>query len=466
LAADYYIYCETSRIRAEERLIVIDARAVEIESRLNGIAIEKACMKVQTRAWSARKRKVQARMDYLVDYPCQDPLSPEFGAQISSAERLRMAIEKAQIEGLEIRTQKALGELALLSAQTVGKLKKNDAQLRGMIEDLLSRSEEEAKTRKEVEREQTRKLTAAEKVAAAIARAQDEGRVVKTQKALAELAGVHPSTLGKIKKGDVVLRQTIEALIAAGKSVGRGNGASSSPAATKSEALSEAVNKLHGRDIYILQMEYEFSMGFLEAFKKRLMADWDCTEADAVYNTGELAKLMMAGGLGSFKPDLVGGEYEVLAEHWGEKEAKERLHVMGVFYSGAIKGQGPIQARGPVTGAQLVEIARSMLPEVTTYKDIELNMNGVAKTDVTIRRNPYSELEEFWMDCPAVFHEAYCGNSDDDFRAVQSLLYRKVLLQFVLEHSVPLRKLAFSTSEVNTTLAIPAVINDDFKNSL
>jgi glucan phosphorylase len=104
---------------------------------------------------------------------------------------------------------------------------------------------------------------------------------------------------------------------------------------------------------------------------------------------------------------------------------------------------------------------------VKAYQGIEINMNGVGTVDVEIYRNPYSELNEYWMYCPAVFHEAYCGRADDDFRAVQSLLYRKVLLRFIkegIQEGTISRKLLFSVSEINTTLAIPAAVEDEYKD--
>ncbi|MFA5100291.1 MAG: glycogen/starch/alpha-glucan phosphorylase, partial [Candidatus Omnitrophota bacterium] len=233
----------------------------------------------------------------------------------------------------------------------------------------------------------------------------------------------------------------------------------------KREALAQALEFVKGKDIFILQMEYELSMKFLDAFNEHLMKVEKCSASDAVYNTGELAKILMAGGLGSFKPDLAGGWYEVLAEYWGTAEARRRLHMMGVLYSQAIKGQGAIKPVGAVANKNIIDIARSLMRKVTTYHDVELNMNGIGKVDVEIYTDPYSELDEYWMYCPAVFHEAYPGNADDDFRAVQTLLYRKVTLRFIKEGiadgSVS-RNLLFSTSEVNTTLAVPAVVDDEY----
>ncbi|MFA4997924.1 MAG: glycogen/starch/alpha-glucan phosphorylase, partial [Bacteroidales bacterium] len=230
----------------------------------------------------------------------------------------------------------------------------------------------------------------------------------------------------------------------------------------KERELRRAVEKINGRDIFVLQMEYEFSLRFLQGFAEYLEKVKGCTREDAVYNTGELAKILMAGGLGSFKPDLVQGWYDTLSKYWGSLEARNRLHVMGVLYAEAIKGQGAIKPRGAVAQENLVDIARSLLLKVKTYKDVEVNANGISTVDVDIYMNPYSELDEYWMYCPQVFHEAYCGGSDDDYRAIQTLLYRKVLLRFVKEHVQAQSKLLFSTSEINTTLAIPVVVEDEF----
>ncbi|MDD5566276.1 MAG: aminotransferase class III-fold pyridoxal phosphate-dependent enzyme, partial [Candidatus Omnitrophica bacterium] len=228
----------------------------------------------------------------------------------------------------------------------------------------------------------------------------------------------------------------------------------------KEAALKEAVDTLKDRDIVVLQMEYELSMRFLFEFKEYLARVAGYTEEKAVYATGELAKLLMAGGLGSFKPDLVQGWYNVLRKFWGSTEARNRLHVMGIFYANAIKGQGAIES-------EIVRMALESLDKVATYKGVEINMNGVGKVDVDIYVNPYSELHEYWMYCPAVFHEAYPGSTNDEFRAVQSLLYRIVVLRFIKDLAQKgefKKQMLFSTSEVNTTLAVPCSRNDEFKD--
>ncbi|MCM8820116.1 MAG: hypothetical protein NC925_04900, partial [Candidatus Omnitrophica bacterium] len=226
------------------------------------------------------------------------------------------------------------------------------------------------------------------------------------------------------------------------------------------------INILRDWNIIVLQMEYSLSNLFLESLKEHLIKTYSRSEEDAIYNTGEVAKILMAGGLGSFKPDLVGAWYKVLREHFGAKIALGQLYVFSPLYSQAIKGQGAIIPRGPVKDINLMDLVRSQLIEVRTYKDIQINMCGIGKVDVTIYDNPYSELKEYWLYCPQVFHEAYPGNSDDDFRAVQTLLYRKVVLRFITEAmnegKIKENKFLFSTSEVNTTLAIPTVVVDEY----
>ncbi|MFA4889731.1 MAG: Glu/Leu/Phe/Val dehydrogenase dimerization domain-containing protein, partial [Candidatus Omnitrophota bacterium] len=236
----------------------------------------------------------------------------------------------------------------------------------------------------------------------------------------------------------------------------------------KEEVLKRALKHIEGRDIFILQMEYSLSARFLQEFSQHLIKMHGCSPEDAVYNTGELTKIFMAGGLGSFKPDLVKGWYQVLSEHWGSIEARNRLYVMGVLYARDIKGHGPIQACGSIAGKDIIELVRKALFKVKTYHGIKLNTGSYGNTvDVEVYMNPYSELKEYWLYCPQVFHELYCGDRDDDFRAVQSLLYRKVLLRFIkdgISEGNIGRQLLFSTSEVNTTVAIPRVINDEYKN--
>ena len=138
---------------------------------------------------------------------------------------------------------------------------------------------------------------------------------------------------------------------------------------------------------------------------------------------------------------------------------------MGILYSQAIKGQeANIEEKKIIK--KIIDIARNILVPVVTYYGIEVQMNDreVKKVNVTLYRNPYSELDEYWMDCPPVFQEVYPGDTKDDFRAVQTWLYREVVLRFIKEHTEKGRGLLFSTSEVNTTLAVPAVIDDKYKN--
>ncbi|MDD4980957.1 MAG: ATP-binding protein, partial [Candidatus Omnitrophica bacterium] len=243
----------------------------------------------------------------------------------------------------------------------------------------------------------------------------------------------------------------------------------------KERSLNKSIEMIKDRDIFILQMEYEFSMEFLHEYCKELIKRHGYSRREAILATGELAKLMMSGGLGSFKPDLVNGWYEVYKNHFGPAAARNRIHVMGVFYDDAIKGQGPIKR-------ELVDILLGSLILVATYRNIPLNMCGVGSVDVQIFRNPCSRLNEYWIRClpirddnwpggfrPGVFHEGYPGNTDDPFRAVQTKLYRIATLQFIknlIRNNRISHKLLFSTSEVNTTLAIPRVIKDNFYNDI
>ncbi|MDD3297112.1 MAG: EamA family transporter, partial [Candidatus Omnitrophica bacterium] len=254
----------------------------------------------------------------------------------------------------------------------------------------------------------------------------------------------------------------------------------------KSERLRLSAEALRGRDIFILQMEYELSQAFLEAFYEHLVHICNCGRSDAVHNAGQFAKLLMAGGLGSFKPDLVQGWYDVLSKHWGYLEARNRLHVMGVLYASAIKGQyknrGFPCLRGPLAGKDILESViinrespdNGLLEFVDSF-EITVRACDVDTVHVELYRNPFSSLKEYWLYCPEIFNEAYPGNTDDYWRAIQTLVYRRVVLEFIKrgqqarktfnEGSPSIRpsyfvgdKLIFSLSEVNTTLVVPEVI--------
>ncbi len=245
--------------------------------------------------------------------------------------------------------------------------------------------------------------------------------------------------------------------------------------AEKEKSLTDALEKIRGINIFVLQMEYELSMKFLNELYNKLIKFKTCSNEDARYNIGEFSKLLMAGGLGSFKPDLVRGWYDVMSTYWGGIEARRHLHVFGVLYAKYIKGEGNIVSKG--IKKDIVEIVKESLDKVKVYKDVGINLKGIKKVNVEIYMNPFSELKEYWLYCPEIFHEAYCGTSDDDFRAVQSLLYRKVVLRFIKEQieegnikrsddnkNANNNVLLFSASEVNTTLAIPSVVEDEYKS--
>ncbi|MDI6730605.1 MAG: glycogen/starch/alpha-glucan phosphorylase [Candidatus Altarchaeum sp.] len=252
------------------------------------------------------------------------------------------------------------------------------------------------------------------------------------------------------------------------------NSVNSRDIAEKEIKLTDALEKIRGINIFIFQMEYELSTKFLNELYNKLIKFKCCSDEDAKYNVGQFSKLLMSGGLGSFKPDLVNGFYNVMSKYWGEIEARRHLHVFSVLYAKFIKGEGEIDSRGIKKG--IVDIVRESLDKVKVYKDVEINLKGIRNAHVEIYMNPFSKLKEYWLYCPEIFHEAYCGTSDDDFRAVQSLLYRKIVLRFIKEqieggyikrkddnNNAKNNVLLFSTSEVNTTLAIPAVVDDEYK---
>ncbi len=268
----------------------------------------------------------------------------------------------------------------------------------------------------------------------------------------------------------------------------------------KNESLKRALHTLEGRDIFFLQMEYELSVQFLVAFKEHLIKHYlmfdDGTPYEerrkrasklAVYATGQLAKLQMAGGLGSFKPDMVRGFYDDLKKFWGVDKARNKLHVMGVLYAKAIKGEGELvrdknldpvvekirhvknienNTQQRVHGeSELVGVALETMKEVVTY-NIPVNMNGFANVDVTIYSNPHSELREYWMYCPEIFHEPYPGNADDEFRAVQTFVYREVFIRyikFLVQSGKIGNKIIISDSETSSSLANPRVIDQNLE---
>ncbi|MBD3271592.1 MAG: hypothetical protein GF384_03525 [Elusimicrobia bacterium] len=239
----------------------------------------------------------------------------------------------------------------------------------------------------------------------------------------------------------------------------------------KEESLQQAVIDLNQRDIFSLQMEYEVSADFLDVLAEHLEKFQQLNRSQAVYDTGEFAKLLMAGGLGSFKPDLVRGWYRILSQYLGPGIARKRLNAVGVLYSEAIKGTGKIADDPTLSTKNIVDVAVQIMDHVATYR-VHVNVdddNGgkVYDGDVEVQllKNPFSELQEFWMYCPAIFNEAYPGHSNDRWRGVQTYVYRKALLQFIkdgVRNGSISRKILFSTSEVNTTLALPKVINDEF----
>lgn len=272
----------------------------------------------------------------------------------------------------------------------------------------------------------------------------------------------------------------------------------------KYHMLAKAISTLDDYHFFFMQMEYEFSIQFLKNFQKHLIQNYlmyddgktyeerkQRAERLAVYATGQLAKLQMAGGLGSFKPDMVrGGFYKALKKYWGAEKTRNQLHVMGVFYAKAIKGEGELvfdkqllpvtnrinEVKGSTTEqkaqkmfakeSELVDVAIETMEKVVTWKDIEINMNGIGKVDVTIYRNPHAELHEYWMYCPVVFHEAYPGDANDEFRPVQTFLYREVsmrYLQYLAKKGKIGKKVVVSNSETSTALANPLVINKDLK---
>lgn len=238
----------------------------------------------------------------------------------------------------------------------------------------------------------------------------------------------------------------------------------SDTAKEKEIKLADALKEIKGISVFILQMEYELSTKFLNELYNKLIKFKGCSDADAKFDVGQFSKLLMAGGLGTFKPDLVNGFYNVMSKYWGEIEARRHLHVFGVLYAKFIKGEGKVNSR---CIKDIVDIVRESLDRVKVYKDVEVNLNGIRSVNVEIYMNPFSEVKEYWLYCPEIFHEAYPGTLDDDFRAVQSLLYRKIVLRFIKEQiekgDVKSKVLLFSMSEANTTLSIPSVVDDEYK---
>jgi len=234
----------------------------------------------------------------------------------------------------------------------------------------------------------------------------------------------------------------------------------------KTEKIIEALEKIKNTYIFLFQMEYVPSGKFLDEIYNKLVKFGKISDEDAKYDVGEFSKIIMTGGLGTLKRDLVKGFYDVMSEYWGRIEARRHLYVFSILYAKYIKGEGEIVSKGV---KDITIVVRESLDRVRTYKE-EINLNGIKDVYVEIYKNPFSEVNEYWIYCPEIFHEVYCGTPDDDFRAVQSLLYRKVVLRFIKEllwenlinenFDSNNKILLFSMSEVNTTLVIPYVVDD------
>ncbi|MFC1594361.1 HEAT repeat domain-containing protein, partial [Candidatus Omnitrophota bacterium] len=127
------------------------------------------------------------------------------------------------------------------------------------------------------------------------------------------------------------------------------------------------------------------------------------------------------------------------------------------------EGEGAIDPR-------IIEIARDKVlkkvrPEPFVV-DVDIEVKKIGKVKVEIYQNQASKLNEYWMYCPEIFNEAYPGERDDDWRAVQNQVYRKASFEFMKwlhERGDISDKLLFSTSEVNTTVAVPCVVEDKYK---
>ncbi|MFA7677224.1 MAG: ATP-binding protein, partial [Candidatus Omnitrophota bacterium] len=159
---------------------------------------------------------------------------------------------------------------------------------------------------------------------------------------------------------------------------------------------------------------------------------------------------------------------------------------MGILYASAIKGQyenrGSTCLRGPVAKKDILESViinrefpdRGLLEFVDSF-EVAVRTCGVDTAYVELYRNPFSSLKEYWLYCPEIFNEAYPGNTDDYWRAIQTLVYRRVVLEFIKRGQQARKtfnerspsiwpsyfvgdKLIFSLSEVNTTLVVPEVI--------
>ncbi|MBI4845486.1 MAG: glycogen/starch/alpha-glucan phosphorylase [Candidatus Omnitrophica bacterium] len=335
--------------------------------------------------------------------------------------------------------------------------------------------------------------------------------------------------------------------------------------AFKEEALRRAIEKLKGKNIIFSQMEYELSQEFLGHFRNLLQHKYNLSEVEARYASGQLAKLQMAGGLGSFKPDLVRGFYDVMKKFLGEIQARDSIHVLGVLYAKAIKGdkkliedtrlnaarknirekekkdiirdfakivrryqqKAQLHDNGKVLKAvnelknvidsdnitavievvremtanhnneetgqdeenplrasflsvlkkvlekhgkedrevhDLIGVARQAMDLVTIFRDIKIGMADIDTVDVYLYRDPFSELHEYWIYCPQIFHEAYPGQTNDHFRSIQAYLYREVqfrLLKRLNERGHIGDDVIISDSETSTAFANPTVVSDD-----
>ncbi|MFZ5800612.1 MAG: alpha-amylase family glycosyl hydrolase, partial [Candidatus Omnitrophota bacterium] len=263
-------------------------------------------------------------------------------------------------------------------------------------------------------------------------------------------------------------------------------GSSSSPAVTArklNKELSRVVKALSQDYIFSFQMEWGAGIRLLCALKdclekhllekseSRKRLDRLRIKLTAIRMVTEFARMLIAGGLGTFKRDLINSFYKIFASRLPFNEASKRISSFGVLYKGRIRGEEWITPDSLIFEC-LLEILGQPIKTYSIDLGKQLWQGGEREfnnIEVQIHRNPFSSFGEYLLYAPnsEIWDIIYPGNPDDDRRAVQSLLYRNVCLQFIVdlydagEITVDI---SFLASEVNTTLVHPAVIADKFKN--
>ncbi|MBU1133861.1 MAG: glycogen/starch/alpha-glucan phosphorylase, partial [Candidatus Omnitrophica bacterium] len=235
----------------------------------------------------------------------------------------------------------------------------------------------------------------------------------------------------------------------------------------KKEVLLSLKDILEHCSIYSFQMEHCVERSFMEDLKQSLIRS-GIGEYKAQKLTQRFAMLMMAGGLGSFKPDLTRSEHEVLKSILGEEWAKEHFAVCGVFYSKFIRG---FKKPGEEVEEEVVNEAIKLFGDPVKTVEIKLEKDAVdyfgLKNEVVIAgifKEKHLPVSQYWLVCPEIYLEIYPGENNDKWRALQSIIYREAYLRFIKEREEGKRNsLIFTMSEVNTTLVFPWVVEDKHK---